>query len=213
MCTKLLHLAFQLVLHVHQFMLVHGHKNVQDGQTRIRSFVFYGQEVHGFFKILRLRIVALEDALLWDIWYTGSMLFKLINPSPHASILTGLTHPLDYVSPGQQGGDDKDGDLPDIIPVIVILTKYNMLIGRIEQNMDETFRNGLYNNAINKLTKDKAEVELHDICISPLKKFAGLDIPHAEISKPNLMEEATSSMQVLSVNVASGWSLSDTRCS
>lgn len=27
------------------------------------------------FMILRLRIVALEDAPLWDIWYTGSMPF------------------------------------------------------------------------------------------------------------------------------------------
>ena len=67
----------------------------------------------------RLRVIALEDIPLWDIWYTGSMLFpseifnahvfvilngcklirslffspKLINPSPRASILAGLVHP------------------------------------------------------------------------------------------------------------------------
>lgn len=42
------------------------------------------------------------------------MSFQLINPSPRASILAGLTHPLDYVFPGQQNADDEDGDLPDI---------------------------------------------------------------------------------------------------
>lgn len=64
----------------------------------------------------KLRIVALEDAPLWDIWYTGSMPFpsELINPSPRASILAGLIHPQDYVSPGQQSGDNEDGNPPDI---------------------------------------------------------------------------------------------------
>ncbi|KAG1732132.1 origin recognition complex subunit 3 N-terminus-domain-containing protein [Suillus lakei] len=64
----------------------------------------------------KLRIVALEDAPLWDIWYTGSTPFpsELINPSPRASILAGLIHPQDYVSPGQRSGDDDDDDLPDI---------------------------------------------------------------------------------------------------
>ncbi|KAG0706584.1 origin recognition complex subunit 3 N-terminus-domain-containing protein [Suillus ampliporus] len=64
----------------------------------------------------KLRIVALEDTPLWDIWYTGSTPFpsELINPSPRASILAGLIHPQDYVSPGQRSGDDEDDDLPDI---------------------------------------------------------------------------------------------------
>lgn len=92
------------------------------------------------FMILRLRIVALEDAPLWDIWYTGStpfpsevpllvikwmqanslslslslFVFQLINPSPRASILAGLIHPQDYVSGEQRNGDDEDDDLPDI---------------------------------------------------------------------------------------------------
>ncbi|KAG1740495.1 origin recognition complex subunit 3 N-terminus-domain-containing protein [Suillus paluster] len=64
----------------------------------------------------KLRIVALEDSPLWDIWYTGSTPFpsELINPSPRASILAGLIHPQDYVSPGRQIEDDEDDDLPDI---------------------------------------------------------------------------------------------------
>ncbi|KAG1838962.1 chitin synthase III catalytic subunit-domain-containing protein [Suillus tomentosus] len=119
MRANLLHLAFRLVVRVRHFMLVRGHKNVQDDQTvpdmmrlalRGRLGSVYGHAC----AMVRLRIVALEDVLLWGIWYTGSMPFELINPSPHASILAGLTHPLDYVSPGQQSGDDEDGDLPDI---------------------------------------------------------------------------------------------------
>ncbi|KAG2121256.1 origin recognition complex subunit 3 N-terminus-domain-containing protein [Suillus clintonianus] len=64
----------------------------------------------------KLRIVALEDAPLWDIWYTGSTPFpsELINPSPRASVLAGLIHPRDYASPGQRVGDDEDDELPDI---------------------------------------------------------------------------------------------------
>jgi hypothetical protein len=68
------------------------------------------------------------------------------------------------------------------VPVIVVLTKYDMLIDRIERNLDEASLNGLSDEAVKALAKNKAEAELQDICIGPLKKFAGLDIPHAEIS-------------------------------
>jgi hypothetical protein len=32
------------------------------------------------------------------------------------------------------------------------------------------------------LPKNKVKADLQDICIGPLKKFAGLDMPHAGIS-------------------------------
>ncbi|KAG2347282.1 hypothetical protein BDR05DRAFT_981335 [Suillus weaverae] len=186
MRAKLLRVAFRLLLRVRQFMLVHGHKTVQDDQTvpdlmclalRGRLGSVYGdlcsmvrklaaaqledfvRVVHDFFEdvpedvkaeedevisrvetaynmlgrgtsaqdissplgnwlseYFKSRIVALEDAPLWDIWYTGSTPFpsELINPSPRASILAGLIHPRDYVSPGQWSRDDEDDDLPDI---------------------------------------------------------------------------------------------------
>jgi origin recognition complex subunit 3 len=39
---------------------------------------------------------------------------QLINPSPRASILAGLIHPQDYISPEQPSGDDDDDEeLPD----------------------------------------------------------------------------------------------------
>ncbi|KIK34233.1 hypothetical protein CY34DRAFT_98380 [Suillus luteus UH-Slu-Lm8-n1] len=68
------------------------------------------------------------------------------------------------------------------VPVIVVLTKYDMLIDRIERNLDETSLNGMSDEAVKEFAKNKAETELQDICIGPLKKFAGRDIPHAEIS-------------------------------
>ncbi|KAG2159548.1 origin recognition complex subunit 3 N-terminus-domain-containing protein [Suillus bovinus] len=81
--------------------------NAQDISVLLRNWLS---------EYFKLRIVALEDAPLWDIWYTGSTPFpsELINPSPRASILAGLIHPQDYMSAGQRSGDDEDDDLPDI---------------------------------------------------------------------------------------------------
>ncbi|KAG1869346.1 hypothetical protein DFJ58DRAFT_723192 [Suillus subalutaceus] len=68
------------------------------------------------------------------------------------------------------------------IPVIVILTKYDMLIDRMERTLDENSLNGLSDEAIMELAKNKAEAELQDICIGPLEKFSGPDIPRAMVS-------------------------------
>jgi hypothetical protein len=68
------------------------------------------------------------------------------------------------------------------VPVIVVLTKYDMLINRIERDLDEASLNSMSDEAVKEFAKNKAEAELQDICIGPLKKFAGRDIPHAEIS-------------------------------
>ncbi|KAG2052538.1 hypothetical protein BDR06DRAFT_513188 [Suillus hirtellus] len=73
------------------------------------------------------------------------------------------------------------GKLGDV-PVIVVLTKYDMLIGRIERNLDETSANGLNDKAIKEVVKNKAEAELQNTCIGPLKQFAGPDIPYVTIS-------------------------------
>ncbi|KAJ8589790.1 hypothetical protein M405DRAFT_791254 [Rhizopogon salebrosus TDB-379] len=186
MRTKLLRVAFRLVLHIRQFMLAQGYKAAQGEQTvpelmclalRGRLGIAYSnlcsivrklpaaklddfmQLVHDFFQdvpddvraeedevisrvdmahemltrdasaedisdllgnwlleYFRLRIIALEDIPLWDIWYTGLTPFpsELINPSPRASILAGLIHPQGYISPGHPSGDDDDDEeLPD----------------------------------------------------------------------------------------------------
>ncbi|KAG1742084.1 hypothetical protein EDD22DRAFT_909867 [Suillus occidentalis] len=80
------------------------------------------------------------------------------------------------------------------IPVIVVLTKYDALIARMKRTLDVNSLDGLSNDAIKNLTKNKAEAELQDICIRPLNKFAGLDIPHAEIS--NYRETLTRLIQI-----------------
>ncbi|KAG2034985.1 hypothetical protein BDR03DRAFT_554614 [Suillus americanus] len=74
-----------------------------------------------------------------------------------------------------------NGTLGDI-PVIVVLTKYDMLIDRMERTLDETSLDKLSDAAIKDLAKNKAEAELQDVCIGPLEKFAGPDTPHAKIS-------------------------------
>ncbi|KAG1760973.1 hypothetical protein EDD22DRAFT_45321 [Suillus occidentalis] len=95
--------------------------------------------------------------------------------TPHAGgrlLETGAKEFLKLKSSGTLGN----------IPIIVVFTKYDLFIDRIERNLDEISLKGLGNDAIKKLAKDRAEAELQDICIGPLKKFAGPDIPHAEIS-------------------------------
>jgi hypothetical protein len=68
------------------------------------------------------------------------------------------------------------------VPVIVVLTKYDALIARMERILDVNSLDGLSNDDIKNLARNKAEAELQDICIGPLMEFAGLDIPHAKIS-------------------------------
>jgi hypothetical protein len=41
---------------------------------------------------------------------------------------------------------------------------------------------GLSSSAVKEFIKNKADVELKEICIGPLEKFAGLDVPYATVS-------------------------------
>ncbi|KAG1887917.1 uncharacterized protein F5891DRAFT_1283179 [Suillus fuscotomentosus] len=68
------------------------------------------------------------------------------------------------------------------VPVIAILTKYDMLIDRVERNLDEASLDGLDDEAIKELAKQQADAEVQDSCIGPLKQFAGAGIPHATTS-------------------------------
>ncbi|KAG2336929.1 hypothetical protein BDR05DRAFT_970748 [Suillus weaverae] len=75
----------------------------------------------------------------------------------------------------------RDGKLGNI-PVVVVLTKYDMLLDRVERTLDNSAFKRSSEGALKKLVKKKAEAELKDICIRPLQKFAGRHIPHAAIS-------------------------------
>ncbi|KAG1744542.1 uncharacterized protein EDB91DRAFT_1246668 [Suillus paluster] len=65
------------------------------------------------------------------------------------------------------------------VPVIVVFTKFDMLIDCLDRTLDEI---GSDEDAFKELVKNKADIELQDVCIRPLEKFAGPGIPHATIS-------------------------------
>ncbi|KAG2125449.1 hypothetical protein DEU56DRAFT_916504 [Suillus clintonianus] len=75
------------------------------------------------------------------------------------------------------------------IPLVIVLTKYDMLIDRVNRTLDDSSIAGLSEDAIKEFIKNKAETELQDVCFGPLKKFAGSDIPCAVISTKVKYEE------------------------
>ncbi|KAG1847392.1 hypothetical protein F4604DRAFT_166432 [Suillus subluteus] len=68
------------------------------------------------------------------------------------------------------------------IPVVVVFTKYDRFINRVDRTLDESSLVGLSSNAVKELVKNKADAELKEICIGPLEKFAGSDVPYATVS-------------------------------
>ncbi|KAG2356376.1 hypothetical protein BDR07DRAFT_1364291 [Suillus spraguei] len=74
------------------------------------------------------------------------------------------------------------------IPIVVVFTKYDKLVGRMERTLWET-SNGSTDEDIKELAKKNAEDELQDICIRPLKEFAGPDVPYVKISTYKGYEE------------------------
>jgi hypothetical protein len=52
----------------------------------------------------------------------------------------------------------------------------------MEPTLDKPSLKGLSQEAIQELTKKIAKEKLQDVCIAPLEKFAGSDIPHVTIS-------------------------------
>ncbi|KAG2081316.1 hypothetical protein BD769DRAFT_1621226 [Suillus cothurnatus] len=75
----------------------------------------------------------------------------------------------------------RNGNLGNI-PVIVVFTQYDKLLERIHRTLDESPLVGLSSSAVKEFIKNKADAELKEICIGPLEKFAGLDVPYAMVS-------------------------------
>ncbi|KAG2754210.1 hypothetical protein P692DRAFT_20796562 [Suillus brevipes Sb2] len=75
------------------------------------------------------------------------------------------------------------------IPVVVVFTKYDRFINRVNRTLDESSLVGLSPNAVKELIKNKANAELKEICIGPLEKYAGSDVPHATVSSTVEHEE------------------------
>jgi len=76
------------------------------------------------------------------------------------------------------------------VPVVVVLTKYDMLLGRVDRMLDESALVGLSDDHVKELIKEKAGAELQETCIKPLEKSAGSTIPWAAVSSmyPSLLQ-------------------------
>jgi hypothetical protein len=67
------------------------------------------------------------------------------------------------------------------VPIIVVFTKYDGLINQMDYELGPS-GDGLSDDDINKLIRERAEKRLHEFCIGPLERFVKSDIPHAAVS-------------------------------
>jgi len=76
------------------------------------------------------------------------------------------------------------------VPVVVALTKYDMLLGRVDRTLNESALVGLSDDDVKKLVKEKADAELQKTCIKPLERSAGSTIPWATVTSmyPSLLQ-------------------------
>ncbi|KAG1775709.1 hypothetical protein EV702DRAFT_1279835, partial [Suillus placidus] len=75
----------------------------------------------------------------------------------------------------------REGELGNI-PIVVVFTKYDTLLDRVERTLDKSSIKGVSKAAIKELTKNSAKDKLQEVCIAPLEKFAGSGIPHVTVS-------------------------------
>ncbi|KAG1722125.1 hypothetical protein EDB19DRAFT_469910 [Suillus lakei] len=75
------------------------------------------------------------------------------------------------------------------IPIVAVFTKYDTLLDRVERTLDKSSLKGLRKDVIKERTKKSAQDKLQDICVAPLEKFAGSDIPHVMVSTNGNHEE------------------------
>jgi hypothetical protein len=68
------------------------------------------------------------------------------------------------------------------VPFIVVFTKYDGLIDQMDHDLGPCLEEGLSDDAINELVKERADTKLRETCIEPLKALPGPDIPHAAVS-------------------------------
>ncbi|OJA15815.1 hypothetical protein AZE42_09163 [Rhizopogon vesiculosus] len=82
----------------------------------------------------------------------------------------------------------RDGALGNI-PVVVVLTKYDNYIDHVDRTLKDIDVDGLSDDAVKDLVKQRADAELHATCAQPLMTFAGSDIPHAMVSTKEIHKE------------------------
>jgi hypothetical protein len=67
------------------------------------------------------------------------------------------------------------------VPVIVVFTQYDKLVDQVDYELGPSL-NGLSDDAIKELIRERADTKLQEICNRLLERFAGSDIPHAAVS-------------------------------
>ncbi|KAG2344169.1 hypothetical protein BDR05DRAFT_1018229, partial [Suillus weaverae] len=82
----------------------------------------------------------------------------------------------------------REGELGNI-PIVVVFTKYDTLLDRVERTLDKSSIKFLSKAAIQELTKNSARDKLQEVCVAPLEKFAGSSIPHVTVSTNGNHEE------------------------
>ncbi|KAG1892897.1 uncharacterized protein F5891DRAFT_1068363 [Suillus fuscotomentosus] len=88
----------------------------------------------------------------------------------------------------------REGELGEI-PIVVVFTKYDTLLDRMERTLNKSFTKDLSKEAVQELTKKSAKDKLKEVCIAPLEKFAGSDMPHVTVStKGNHHEETLANL-------------------
>ncbi|KAG2063664.1 hypothetical protein BDR04DRAFT_1163437 [Suillus decipiens] len=85
----------------------------------------------------------------------------------------------------------REGELGNI-PIVAVFTKYDCLLDHEERALIETFPKDSNKADIPERAKERAKVTLQQICITPLQKFAGSDIPHVTVSTNENHEETLS---------------------
>ncbi|OAX32138.1 hypothetical protein K503DRAFT_635243 [Rhizopogon vinicolor AM-OR11-026] len=72
------------------------------------------------------------------------------------------------------------------IPVVVVLTKYDKFMDRVDRTLSDTDLDGLSDDAVKDLVKRRADAEVYHICG---RLFAGSDVPYAIVSTKETQKE------------------------
>jgi len=78
----------------------------------------------------------------------------------------------------------------DKVPVVVVLTKYDMFLRRVGRTLKESALVGLSDDDVEENIKKRADTELQETCIKTLEIYAGSAIPYAAVScmYPSLLQ-------------------------
>jgi len=75
------------------------------------------------------------------------------------------------------------------VPVVVVLTKYDLSLNRVNRALNESALVGLSDDDAKECIKERADAQLQETCIKPLEISAGSTIPWATVSSmyPSLL--------------------------